>query len=79
MEGLSPKYLAAERHLGEPLAAWMRRHRDAGESWRDLSFELHRLTGVRVSDVTLARWSEETGHSVSYQVDPLELLGDQQV
>jgi hypothetical protein len=70
---VTDKYARAEVKLGQPLAAWLKAHRDKGMSWRWIAIELARLTGVQVSDVTLAQWFRDTSHSVTYQVDPFKL------
>lgn len=70
---VTDRYARAELKLGQPLAAWLKKHRDAEQSWRWISIELARLTDVMVSDVTLAKWYEQTQHSVTYQVDPFTL------
>jgi hypothetical protein len=71
---LSDKYVLAEHKLGEPLAAWLRGHRADSMSWRWIAIELARLTDVHVTDVTLAQWMKDTSHSVTYQVDPFDLM-----
>lgn len=70
---VTDKYALAEVKLGQPLAAWLLTRRAEGRSWRKIAIILAYLTGVEVSDVTLAEWSKNTGHSVTYQVDPFEI------
>lgn len=79
---VTDKYARAEVRLrehvpavraGETLAGWLKAHRDDGMSWRWISIELARITGVTVTDVTLAEWYRQSQRSVSYQVDPFKL------
>ena len=70
---VTDKYARAELKLGEPLAAWLKARREEGMSWRKIALTLAYLTGVEVSDVTLAEWAKDTQHSVTYQVDPFKL------
>lgn len=72
---MTAKFLRVEKELGEPLAAWIERHRMDGMGWQWLAIELTRVTGVMVDPGELEQWRDATAHSVTYRADPFDLLG----
>lgn len=57
---MTPTQQLATILLGEPVGAWIRARRDAGDSWRTISRDLAERTNGRIDVVhqTLVNWSE---------------------
>lgn len=56
---MTPTQQLATMLLGEPVDAWIRAKREAGEPWRVIARELHQRTNGRidVTHQTLVNWT----------------------
>jgi hypothetical protein len=50
---------AVSRALGEPVGPWLRKHNDAGLSWRRLTAKVYTLTGYEIAHETLRSWAKQ--------------------